>query len=109
MARELFEAREAEGDLLERQARPPLAVPENAPPGLQPGPAWVLALQRQAGNRAVASLLSQGGARGPTLQRKVDGGQQAEIQARADGVAAEAKEAAEDRDEEDEPPAIDQA
>jgi hypothetical protein len=108
MARELFEATEIDADVFETQARPPSAMPGSELSGPRSGPAWVLALQRQAGNQAVTSLLSPGTARGRTLQRKADGSQ-AEIQGRADAVAAEAEEAAEDRDEDEEPPQIDPA
>lgn len=67
----------------------------------------VFALQHQIGNRAVSALLSRSGPSGPIVQRKADEGQAASIRTRANAVAAEAEEAAEDRDEDQRPPEID--
>lgn len=67
----------------------------------------VFALQHQIGNRAVSALLSRSGPSGPIVQRKADEGQAASIRTRANAVAAEAEEAAEDRDEDERPPEVD--
>jgi hypothetical protein len=84
-------------------------APAAAPAGASPGVAWLLTLQRQAGNRAVSSLIARGMVRGPTIQRTPDSGQEAEIRSRGTAVAAEAEEAKGDHDEDEGPPTIDPA